>query len=297
VAVARPDREPAPGPVVEQLTVRGHPVTLVVAPGRPGRNVVLAASAHGLPVASGGGRSLPAGRSTITLTIDGQRADVPITLSGPRSVAADEECASRLLAEHLAGRPTSTCAPPAAGDAADVAAALVRHARQTGITGVVVRGDDSPRGRAAVRGAVAAGAREGVAGPADALLLVGSWRQARTLVATASPGRGILLAPWLLEPGVLAAATAQVTVATELAPTSASARAYLAKLAEEAPGVAPTGAGLLAFAAHGSRALQLWTPANVQFLPRFLGAGHDHSHGTTWSPTGSLALVRAHLPL
>jgi hypothetical protein len=307
VAVALPGRGPAPGPVVEQLTVGGHPVTLVVAPGRPGRNVVLAASAHGLPVSGGGPRTLPAGRSTITITVDGRTADVPVTVSGRRSRAADEECASRLLAERLAGRDAGTCRAPAAGDAAAAAAALVRHAGQTGIRAVAVRGDGTPRGRAAVRGALAAAsgavrvrADHAPPAPDEALLLVGSWAQARDLAASSAPGRGVLLAPWLLEPQVLAVARSQVTVATELAPTSAPARAYLAALAKDAPGFAPTGAGLLAFAGTGGPALQLWTPANVQFLPRFLGAGHEHgAHGTgpTWSPSGQLALVRANLPL
>jgi hypothetical protein len=187
-----------------------------------------------------------------------------------------------------------------------VAAALVRHAGQTGIEAVSIRGDDTPRGRAAVRGALAAAGsvrvRTDDAPPAadEALLLVGSWSQARSLAASSTPGRGLLLAPWLLEPEVLTVARSQVTVATELAPTSAPARAYLAKLAKVVPGFEPTGSGLAAFAGSGSAALQLWTPANVQFLPRFLGAGHDHgAHGAgpTWSPSGQLALVRANLPL
>ena len=108
----------------------------------------------------------------------------------------------------------------------------------------------------------------------------------------------MVLAPWLLEPGSLGPSSVQTTVASTVSPNGPQARRYLAALASEAPGIPPSAAGLEAFTGgQGADRLQLWTPANISFLPRtFTAAGHDHAHGSTWTPVGSLALVRSAVP-
>ena len=54
---------------------------------------------------------------------------------------------------------------------------------------------------------------------------------------------------------------------------------YVADLARAAPGISPTGSGLAGYAAlTRASTLQLWTPANIQFLPREVNAGHAHVH-------------------
>jgi hypothetical protein len=304
VAVALPADADDGGLVVHRVEVGTHPVTVVVAPGRPGRNVVQVASPHGVEVTTPHDVDLDAGSNTITVTADGATLDVPIEVDGPRSQYADDECAAQLLGQHVAGRRTGECAPPAAGDASRAAAALVRHAQETRIAAVHVVADDTPRGRAARAGAEEEARRLGlrlddIAGPEAVTLLAGSWSQTATVVRDSRPGRGFLAAPWLLSPAITSP-EALVTVATTLAPQSAVGRAYAAALAEEAPGLAPTSLGLDRYAGSPKAStLQLWTAANVQFLPRALSAGHAHSHGATasWVGSGQLALVRSSLAL
>jgi hypothetical protein len=297
VVLARTGSAATGGPIVKRVEVGSHPVTVVVSPGRPGRNLVQAVSPHGVDVTGSGPVTLPPGRSSLRVSIGPRSVDVPVDVRGPRSTAIDEECASRQLGDALAGRVPGRCVV-AVGDASAIAAALVRNVGGP----VVAWGDDSPRGRAALAGARAAGARTDLVppGPNEALLLVGGWAQARSIAPTATPGRGIVLAPWLLEPTVLSPASSQITVASTVSPHSGAAARYLAALAKRAPGVAPSLAGLEAFAAAGTsrtRSLQLWSPANLAFLPRaFNSAGHDHAYASTWTPEGSLALVRSSLP-
>jgi hypothetical protein len=298
IVLARSGSAATGGPVVRQVDVGGHPVTVVVSPGRPGRNLVQAVSPHGIDVEGDGPVDLPPGGSTLHLSVGPRSVDVPVDVAGPVSRSVDEECASRQLARSLAGRDAGGC-DTSPGDESAIAAALVRYVRGP----VVVWSDESPRGQAALRGALAAAgdrARTDARPPTaeEALLVLGSWDQARSAVASTAPGRGIVLAPWLLEPGALGPARTQITVASTLSPSSGIAAHYLAALADRAPGVPPSEAGLEAFAgSSGARRLQLWSPANLAFLPRvFNSAGHDHAHGSTWTPEGSLALVRSALP-
>src|SRR4051794_23529135 len=131
-----------------------------------------------------------------------------------------------------------------------VAAALVRYAADTGVDSLVIRSDQTQRGTEALNAARTAAARYDVtvepdadrAGASDALLLLmGSHGAASAHVTIERPGRGVLLAPWLADPHVYTASRAEVIVATR------------------------RGDGL-----------QLWTPANVAFLPPALSQGHDH---------------------
>lgn len=309
-AMLRPGPTAIDHPLVRQVDVGGHPVTLVVTPGRPGRNLVQAFSPHGVEVRlpSGPQVELPRGRSAIDLVVGPRSVQVSVRLTGPRvRTDVDEECASRALGAALAHRAVAaTCAPPPAGDARLVGAALARDASEAGVRSLLVLGDDTPRGRAAAGGAVGEARRLGLRAHTDgvptgdeAMILVGGWPLARRALASGTPGRGSLLAPWLLQAEVVSGVDTQVTVASEISPTSAVARAYLATLGAVAPGVSPSAAGLAAFA--GPRAapfLELWTPAEISFLPPALDAGHDHTgHGAaaSWLPVGQLALVRSAL--
>ena len=155
------------------------------------------------------------------------------------------------------------------GDGA-IAAALVRFAAESGIESLVIRSDDTQRGRSTLAAARAAASRYDVvvrpdshrAGPDDALLILVSLpSQARAYCTIERAGRGVLLAPWLDEPEALTASHGR-------------SQLFIAKVR-----------------ANG---LQLWTPANIAFLPPSLSEGHDHG---THAGTIRLALVRSSIPL
>ena len=154
--------------------------------------------------------------------------------------------------------------PPTAGP---IAAALVRFAAESGIESLVVRSDETSRGRQAREAALVEAQRLHVtverddvrAGPRDALLLLlSSPGQARAHTTIEHPGRGVIVAPWLGDNSL----------------TQSQSQIIVARVR--------------------GRTLQLWTPADVAFLPAWLSQGHDHH-----SSSGDVrfAVVRSSLPV
>jgi hypothetical protein len=268
--------EPAPSgvPVLADVTVGGHRVPVLVAPARPGWNLVHVgvdavsvgtdpARLTGATARKGTGLGwaevwLPAGRSRLwighggavaALTVDaGKAAGGTPDLRGPDG----PECASTALGRLLAGATAPLHACPADRlTAADAGAlrAMVRFLAGRGVKTATVVGDSSARATAAATTLRDEAARAGVAlvgpGARTPLLLVSGWDRADSVIADVSAGRlpaeGTYLAPWLLNTPLLAPPAGQL-LPLRFDPAGASAQAYLAALNARFPGEPATDA-------------------------------------------------------
>lgn len=87
-------------------------------------------------------------------------------------------------------------------------------------------------------------------------------------------------------------------LASTLDPNSGVAVGYLRALASVAPGFAPSGDGLWAFASAlgpdstgTAGGLHLYAVTAVQFLPSYIEAGHNHGPGGWFSVGGQLVPI------
>ncbi|SBT43065.1 hypothetical protein [Micromonospora auratinigra] len=311
-------------PVLARVDL-GEPGSVLVVPGRPGRNLVRVPDV-GWRVGGTADRLLPAtarpGTDGAWATLDlapGQReiwvgragrsvaVAVPVG-TGPR--AADEltgpdgpECATAVLGRLAAGRrePVTSC--PAQRLAVPDRAALVaaiRFVAGRGVDTITLVGDDSPRSREATAAVTAEAGRHGLTVSATGggpLVVVAGWELARRTLADVAAGRraapaGAYLAPWLLHAPLLDQPVGQV-LALAFGPIEPGPQRYLGALAALAPDVPPSAGGydayLTATGGHLTGPVRLYAAARIT-VPGDVG-GHAGHHGTAWLPGGTVTPV------
>ena len=304
---------PAPSTPPGTITVSagGAAVPVTARPGAPGAWAVL---------------DIPAGTDRITVTADGSPATVPVdvgdtpadpalqrALTGPDG----PECASGLLGG-LVAVSTVGRTPAEANLAADCPSEALTSAdadalRDTvtflagrGVTGLNLVSDGSPRGVAAadlVRAQAAASKLpvRPVGTPTDTLLVVSGWPGAVPALTEAvarsedEPAGGIVLAPWLLTGGVVAAAPSEVLPLT-FNPGESPARQYGATVAAVFPGEGPSTAGYLAWLRAGGAGGPLEPRATFYgAAPVDVPMGMDDMHmggnPGDWYPTGTIVPI------
>lgn len=318
-------------PVVRTVAVGARPVPVVVAPHRPGPNLVYV-GALGYRVgtdpehfvdatvrrgATGGWAviDLPAGRSQLWISGGEHRVPLRLDAAGPATPLGaltgpdGPECLTAVMGGFATGRTDGALPVRCPADVlVDSDAATLRTL--VGFLGRRGRSvhpvaDGSPRSMAALAEVHQAAAERGVrvdgaAEPASTVLLLGGWEQADQLLVeytrSAAPG-GIYLAPWLATAPLLRYSTGAIT-ALRFDPRGELAARYLAALrARAVPALAsPAGlAGWLGGVAVDPRsAIRLYASARVAVLPAEFG--HAHSAQDGWMPGGTLTPVTAPLP-
>ena len=320
-----------PAGAASQLAGRHHGAP---APSTPPGTITVSAGGAAVPVTARPGApggwavlDIPAGVDRITVTADGAPAIVPVdvgdTPADPALLRAltgpdGPECASGLLGGLVAGS-TVGRTPAEANLAADCPSRALTAAdsdalRDTvtflagrGITGLNLVSDDSPRGVAAAdlvraRAAEAKLPVRPVGAPTDTLLVVSGWSAAVPALTDAvarsedAPAGGIVLAPWLLASGVVAAAPSEVLPLT-FNPGESEARQYGAGVAAVFPGEGPSAAGYLAWLRAGGAG------APLEPRPTFYGAApvdvpmggmedmHMGGNPGDWYPTGTIVPI------
>ncbi|WP_320066136.1 hypothetical protein [Micromonospora sp. RTGN7] len=320
--------EPVGVPVLGRVDL-GDTASVLVVPGRPGRNLVRVPSAEyavgAAPTAltpatvrvGGGGAwatvELAPGQRTVWIGRAGRTAALPVPVgTGPR--ALDEltgpdgpECATAALGRLAAGEhgPLASC-PAQRLTVPDRAAlfAAVRFVASRGGDEISVVGDDSPRSREAARAVAAEAGRRGVAvdpaarGP---VFILSGWDLAHRTLREVADGRraapaGAYLAPWLLHAPLLGEPVGQV-VPLAFGPLDPGTQRYLGALAAVAPDVPPSAAGYQAYleanGGHLTGPVRLYAAARLTVPGDF--AGHGGHHGTAWLPGGTVTPVTAAL--
>ncbi|HWN34195.1 MAG TPA: hypothetical protein VNP03_15710 [Pseudonocardia sp.] len=302
---------PSTPPGTVTVSAGGAAVPVTERPGAPGGWAVL---------------DIPAGVDRITVTADGSPATVPVdvgdtpadpalqrALTGPDG----PECASGLLGG-LVAVSTVGRTPAQANLAADcpsqaLTAAASDALRDTvtflagrGVTGLNLVSDGSPRGVAAAdlvraQAALATLPVRPVGAPTDTLLVVSGWSGAVPALTEAvarsedEPAGGIVLAPWLLASGVVAAAPSEVLPLT-FNPGESPARQYGATVAAVFPGEGPSAAGYLAWLRAGGAGAPLEPRATFYgAAPVDVPMGMDDMHMAgnpgSWYPTGTIVPI------
>lgn len=348
----------ADGPMLHRWAAGGHELPVLVAPERPGWNLVLLPDEHGAagtapdrlvpagtrPGTTGGWVKLwlRRGDQRIWVRQHGQVAPVRVNAVGGGAeqsglTGADgPECVTALLGRLLAAR---SGRPGAGSDSGlgcphteltsqdrDALTRTVSFLAARGTRALTLVSDASPRSRAAVEAVRAAAGPAGLrvdgAGQADAaVLVVSGWATAETVLGRIADGRlpaqATYLAPWLLSPPLLRIAPGAAIPLT-FTPDGASARAYLASLADAFAGTTPTASGYAAWsatagdAAENDRAVRLYVAARLDLNPPGVGgprgqaaaAGAHGGHGgpvtasagVAWVPGGRLTAVSTPLP-
>lgn len=316
-------------PVVRTVAVGARSVPVVVAPHRPGPNLVYV-GALGYRVgtdpehlvdatvrrgASGGWAviDLPAGRSQLWIGNDEHRVPLRLDAAGPANPlgALTGPDGPECLTAVVGGRTDDALPVRCPADVlADSDAATLRTlvgflgGRGRSVHPVV---DGSPRSMAALAEVHKAAAERGVrvdeaAEPASAVLLLGGWEQADKLLVEHAGGAaapsGIYLAPWLATAPLLRYSTGAIT-ALRFDPRGELAQRYLAALRARAVPALASPAGLAGWlggaAVHpGSEATRLYASARIAYLPAEFGHAHGERDG--WISGGTLTPVTAPLP-
>lgn len=323
-ATAPVTAEPVGVPVLARVDL-GEPGSVLVVPGRPGRNLVRVPSVE-YAVGAAPDRLAPAtprpGTDGAWATVDlasrqrqiwvgraGRTTPVTVPVgTGPRT--GDEpsgpdgpECATAALGRLAAGRhePLTSC-PAQRLTVPDRAAlvATVRFIAGRDADMITLIADDSPRSRAASAAVTAEARRQGLAvnstGPGP-LVVVSGWEVARRTLADVASGRraapaGAYLAPWLLHAPLLGEPVGQV-LALAFGPLEPAPQRYVGALAALAPGVPPSASGyqeyLAATGGHLTGPVRLYAAARIT-VPGDV-AGHAGHHGTAWLPGGTVTPV------
>jgi hypothetical protein len=326
----RPGPRVVPGvPAVGSVSLAGHRVPVLVAPSRPGWNLVHIGFGQA-SVGTGPGRLvpatvrpgarnawapvwLPAGRSRLwighagavgTLSVDTGRAggDRAPDLRGPDG----PECATAAL-----GRTIAAAAVPLRGcpadrlDPADAAAlrAVVRFLAARGATTVGLVADSSPRGTSAAATVTQAARQEhlAVAAPGPAripLIVVSGWAGADAAIREVGAGHvgalGTYLAPWLLNPELLRTPAGQL-IPLRFDTGDPAALAYLTALAARFPDEPPTSTGYLGWKSAGpadGREVRLYAATAQILVPGVAAAHGGHGQGAArWLPQGAVTAV------
>jgi hypothetical protein len=326
-AAGSPAVRPAGADLLYQLRIDSHEMPVLVAPGRPGWNLVLLQDAAGAagtradrltaavrrPGAAGNWVPvwLPSGRTRLLVREHGRLGSLDVHTSGAptgfdMSGPDGAECASAYLGRALAGDHRLADCPAAALSAVDRAAltAVMHFVVNRRIPVVTLVEDDSARAVAAGELIRAAAARAGITvaepgRPAGPALIVAGWTGAsqsmRNIVDGASTPEGVYLAPWLLTTELLELQVGSL-VPLDFRPDGEPARRYLATLAQRFPGAPPTWAGFAAWAARdgGDPAWKLYAPATANLMSMGSPGGGGH-HGARadafWLPGGRLTAV------
>jgi hypothetical protein len=324
----RTDTPPEIGdPVLASVSVAGLAVPVLIAPGRPGWNLVHlgpgATSVGSDPahpvtatVRPGAGNTwaeveLPPGRSRLWIGDGGRGGWLTIDTGSDRR-AADlrgpdgPECASlalgRLLSAHAV--PLLSCPADEFGPAdADALRATIRFiaGRGTGVIGLVT--DRSPRSAAAAAVVRDEAARLNImTAPAAAgrpLLILAGWGTAAGAVQNVASGKtraeGVYLAPWLLDTPLLTEPAGQL-LPLRFDPREAQSHAYLTALGTRFPDEPPSAAGYEGWRAKGfgDTAVRLYAASRV-FVPGDpLLTPHEHHSAVAsaaWLPNGTVTAV------
>jgi hypothetical protein len=343
VAIPRPPDLPVPGvPVLAEAALAGQRVPLLISPHRPGRNLVHFPASAGdrvevsidgspavtaVPLAGADGTwaaiDLPEGRGEVVVGSGGERDSIEVdagTTPGPAQAAGPDgaECASAALGGLIAGRRDALTACPADDLSTEDEAALrklVGFLGARGIGGIVVKGDESPRGSKAADAVRAAATAAGVRIdsnplPDNALVAVSGWSPAYQALTTAAAqqadnpvyGYGLYLAPWLLNTP-LATSVTTVSVPLRFDPREQLPVNYAVAIGNGFGGENPTVAGFHAWlgdrlpAAVGE--VQIFTAAQVTVMP--MGPGEAHAPGMPmteelagqWVPKATVVPVSA----
>jgi hypothetical protein len=274
--------DPRPGvALLARVTVAGHELPVLVAPHRPGPNLVnlgghelgevrvgtdpgnlVTASARRGTTGTWALVQLPAGADELVIEHDGERDTIDIDpgdgLPGPPSIAGPDgpECAEEALGAAITEIPYSSPACPSEAltpsDEADLRR-LVDFLAGRRIPAVAIDADNSPRSVAAA--SVVRRAAEGrlavvsKPGPDDALVLVSGWDTANVTLTdvaarqyTRAHGAGTYLAPWLLSAPVITGVPGML-VPLPFDPRSEQPVRYEVALAVRFPGKNPSTAG------------------------------------------------------
>ncbi|GGU09987.1 hypothetical protein [Actinomadura citrea] len=326
VAMPPPAVPPAPGvPFMDDIAAGGRLIPVLVAPARPGWNLVHVGADRAY-VGSERGRLtaaaarpgtgniwaqvwLPAGRSRLWVKVMGTMNAVQVD-TGPRDGRTPDlrgsdgpECASVALGRILAGAtgPLRSC-PADRLTAADAAAlrATVRFVAARGARTLGLVADSSPRSRQAATIVRAAARHEHitVAAPGRAripLMVVAGWGTAYGVVRDVGTGsttsQGTYLAPWLLNTSLLVPPAGQL-LPLRFPTGDPAAVKYIAELSRRFPGEPASAAGYTAWlktAREGPIRLYAASPLLVPGIP-------DHHHPTgAWLPQGSITAITSPL--
>ena len=282
----------AGSPLVRALEIDEAMTGLVIAPQRPGTNLVHLMTDRLTDVVVDGRRyraearpgmqgmwaevHLPPGRSLLELRQGRQvAAQIVDTGTGPQQATLagpdGAECASAALGAGLAGSkaPLAACPSDALAPAdATALRALVGSLGSRGVKRLTLITDTSPRGAAAEREVRAAARTAGIAvaeglpadGKPEALLAVAGWQISELRLAQYNntgtpPLYGTYLAPWLVQAAMVAATGGSPLTVLPFDPTGPDARAYLAALREVGPSESASASGYLAYLAALGRPL------------------------------------------
>ncbi|WP_199444312.1 DUF6239 family natural product biosynthesis protein [Umezawaea beigongshangensis] len=324
LTAVEPWRPVAGVPQVRDVALGGAAGRVLVAPQRPGWNLVQVAEAGtevgvdparlvpAAPRPGAGGAwalvELPEGRSTLLLRRGGELSAVPVdtgTTVGPDLTSPDgPECAGAAVGALVAGRVASLESCPADHlDPADADAlrAVVAFVAGRGNRGVTLVADDSPRSVAAAEVVLDAARLRGTAvtrwpasEPASTgpVLVVAGWAGAeRALRAVATgelPGGGSYVAPWLLTAPLLTIPAGQL-VPLRTGPQEPEPLRYVAALRAGAPDATASAAGYAAWrGAPDDRPARLYAASSVTV--QLSTTGHAHG-GATWFPGGAVTPV------
>ncbi|MFG3103469.1 hypothetical protein ACGFZL_23515 [Streptomyces sp. NPDC048182] len=324
-------REPDPAvaarpgvPLLAGAETAARPIPVAVVPNRPGFNLVGVAadraSAGTDPARLSAGRryagsgqtwvgvTLGAGEQRLHLSVDGLAATLDVDTGhdpGPRTAALrgtdGPECAAAAIGTLIAGgeRPLTACpADRLTDEDAAVLRSTVHFIAARGSRTVALRGDDSPRARAAAGVVREAAARERLTVVAPGrgrapLLVVAGWAAAEAQVEEVGSGRigtaGTYLAPWLLSRPVLGPSAGQL-IPLRYDPRGPAANRYLAALTRRLPGELPSAAGYEAWQRQRGddfRPAVLYAAAEV-YVPG-MPAEHQHSQSADWLASGMIA--------
>ena len=306
VALPRPAEPPTPGvPLLSSVSLSGQQVPVLVAPQRPGRNLVhvpvAGVAVNGVQATEQPGAQgywaevdLPRGRSDLTISAGGQQAGVEVDAGADPGPVVDPECASAALGGLVAGRKDPLTRCPADALSEQDAGALRKMlaflaARHVGAVTLVA--DGSTRGVAAAAVVRESGLRVSDRPVAEgALVVVSGWAGAYRTLTAGVPAYtyGVYLAPWLLN-GPIVNAVPSSTIPLRFDPREQVAVSYAVALADAFGGEAPSVGGFRAWLGAGEQAgkVQLFASAQVSVMPM----DHDHGGGGRWVPGATVVPV------
>jgi hypothetical protein len=304
-ALPRPADLPVPGvPLLASASLAGHDIPVLLAPQRPGRNLVhLPASAGegvtvaGVPATPRPGAEglwadvdLPSGRSDLAIGRGDQAATIEVDTGTEGGRAVSPECESAALGGLVAGRKVvlSRCPEDALSEQdADALRKLVGFLAGRNPAAITLVSDDTPRGVAAadvVRKAAAADNLTVQSDPAaqGALVVVSGWPGAYDALTRANRAQrdapaytyGIYVAPWLLTGSIVNTVSASI-VPLRFDPREQLAMGYAVALSGAFDGENPTVDGFsnwLGPAGQGGAGkVKLFASAQVNAMPMIPG--------------------------
>ena len=273
---------------------------------------------------------IPADTESLTVTADGVPGSVPIAVGSAPTQGADAhmqqtligadgpECVSAALGALAAGagvdgRPpvpgsSGTDCPSEELTSADAAtlADFVVFLKGTGVTGLTVVADDSPRSKAADALVRTEAARRGLPvsatpAPNDGLMVLTGWTPAADTVRRANAkgpdappsAQGIFLAPWLLTPPVMTLSESSV-LGLQFNPQDIQALGYSSTLVGVFPKETPSAAGYRAWTQQlgipvdPRASFYSGAPISVPMGPE----NQEHSSNpAAWFPSGAIIQV------